>query len=447
MEIPSKISNFEFDEGRFVKCSLDVCHDGGNYNGSWFDKDVIERCAYKSLAYTPILANVYYDEDWEEYLVGGHDMDIELIEDENGFDIDVFYLERPVGFVPPDTPIEMVYNPEDGKNHLKAYCVIWKKYSEQLLNIMEECNGELSVSMEIEALDTQVSQETGDVIINDFVFQGITILGTCNPPAMQGAKIKTFSKNNIKIEIEQMIKEYSIEKGGENMEENKKFEDEVVEEVQEQPVEEETVEEVEDEVQETEDVVEEQVEEEQPAEEIQEVVEEETVEEVEDEVQETEEVVEEEQPVEETQEVVEESTDEYSLLQNKYAELEASFNQLKEEYSMLESKLNSMQDYEELKAFKEQYDRAEYESEVEEVAQMFGLKAEEVEELKSKALNKEISVEQFKEKLALKYAMNQLAKKPKVEDSSSEMSIIDEDEVELSNKPYGGYFEKYKNKK
>ena len=114
---------------------------------------------------------------------------------------------------------------------------------------------------------------------------------------------------------------------------------------------------------------------------------------------------------------------------------------------MLESKLNSMQDYEELKAFKEQYDRAEYESEVEEVAQMFGLKAEEVEELKSKALNKEISVEQFKEKLALKYAMNQLAKKPKVEDNSSEMSIIDEDEVELSNKPYGGYFEKYKNKK
>ena len=418
MDIPSKISNFEFDEGRFVKCSLDVCHDGGNYNGSWFDKDVIERCAYKSLAYTPILANVYYDEDWEEYLVGGHDMDIELIENENGFDIDVFYLERPVGFVPPDTPIEMVYNPEDGKNHLKAYCVIWKKYSEQLLDIIEECNGELSVSMEIEALNTQISQETGDVIINDFVFQGITILGTCNPPAMQGAKIKTFSKNNIKIEIEQMIKEYSADKGGEIMEENKKFEDEVVEEVQEQPVEEEIVEEI--------------------------------VEEVEDEVQETEEVeeqVEEEQPVEETQEVVEESTDEYSLLQNKYAELEASFNQLKEEYSMLESKLNSMQDYEELKAFKEQYDRAEYESEVEEVAQMFGLKAEEVEELKSKALNKEISVEQFKEKLALKYAMNQLAKKPKVEDNSSEMSIIDEDEVELSNKPYGGYFEKYKNKK
>ena len=419
MEIPSKISNFEFDEGRFVKCSLDVCHDGGNYNGSWFDKDVIERCAYKSLAYTPILANVYYDEDWEEYLVGGHDMDISLVEDEDGFDIDVFYLERPVGFVPPDTPIEMVYNPEDGKNHLKAYCVIWKKYSEQLLNIMEEYNGELSVSMEIEALDTQVSQETGDVIINDFVFQGITILGLCNPPAMQGAKIKTFSKNNIKIEIEQMIKEYSAEKGGEIVEEKDKvFENEdVVETTDEENIDETTEEsEVLEDESEGQDVVEEVAEEGECSEE----------------------------QVEEPSEEFTKLQGEYEQLKQSYAELEESYNQLSERFSEYESIVNAQSDYEELKAFKEQYDRAEYESEVEEVAQMFGLKAE---ELKSKALNKEISVEQFKEKLALKYAMNQLAKKPKVEDNSSEMSIIDEDEVELSNKPYGGYFEKYKNKK
>ena len=422
MEIPSKISNFEFDEGRFVKCSLDVCHDGGNYNGSWFDKDVIERCAYKSLAYTPILANVYYDEDWEEYLVGGHDMDIKLIEDENGFDIDVFYLERPVGFVPPDTPIEMVYNPEDGKNHLKAYCVIWKKYSEQLLNVMEECNGELSVSMEIEPLDTQLSNETGNVIINEFIFQGITILGLYNPPAMQGAKIKTFSKNNIKIEIEQMIKEYSAEKGGEIVEEKDKvFENEdVVETTDEENI---------DETTEESEVFED------------ESNEEEVVEEVAEEGEYSEEQVEE--PSEEFTKL----QGEYEQLKQSYAELEESYNQLSERFSEYESIVNAQADYSELKAFKEEYDRAKYESEVEEVAQMFGLKAEEVEELKSKALNKEITVEQFKEKLALKYAMNQLAKKPKVEDNSSEMSIIDEDEVELSNKPYGGYFEKYKNKK
>lgn len=422
MDIPSKISNFEFDEGRFVKCSLDICHDGGNYNGSWFDKDVIERCAYKSLAYTPILANVYYDEDWEEYLVGGHDMDISLVEDEDGFDIDVFYLERPVGFVPPDTPIEMVYNPEDGKNHLKAYCVIWKKYSEQLLNIMEECNGELSVSMEIEPLDTQLSNETGNVIINDFVFQGITILSPYNPPAMQGAKIKTFSKNNIKIEIEQMIKEYSAEKGGEIVEEKDKvFENEdVVETTDEENV---------DETTEESEVFED------------ESNEEEVVEEVAEEGEYSEEQVEE--PSEEFTKL----QGEYEQLKQSYAELEESYNQLSERFSEYESIVNAQADYSELKAFKEEYDRAKYESEVEEVAQMFGLKAEEVEELKSKALNKEITVEQFKEKLALKYAMNQLAKKPKVEDNSSEMSIIDEDEVELSNKPYGGYFEKYKNKK
>ena len=355
MEIPSKISNFEFDEGRFVKCSLDVCHDGGNYNGSWFDKDVIERCAYKSLAYTPILANVYYDEDWEEYLVGGHDMDIKLIEDENGFDIDVFYLERPVGFIPPDTPIEMVYNPEDGKNHLKAYCVIWKKYSEQLLNVMKECNGELSVSMEIEPLDTQLSNETGNVIINEFVFQGITILGLYNPPAMQGAKIKTFSKNNIKIEIEQMIKEYSADKGGEIVEEKDKvFENEdAVETTDEENIDETTEEsEVLEDESEEQDVVKEVAEEGEHSEE----------------------------QVEEPSEEFTKLQGEYEQLKQSYAELEESYNQLSERFSEYESIVNAQADYSELKAFKEEYDRAKYESEVEEVAQMFGLKAEEVEE-------------------------------------------------------------------
>ena len=288
---------------------------------------------------------------------------------------------------------------------------------------MEECNGELSVSMEIEPLDTQLSNETGNVIINEFIFQGITILGLYNPPAMQGAKIKTFSKNNIKIEIEQMIKEYSAEKGGEIVEEKDKVfenEDVVVETTDEENIDETTEEsEAFEDESEGQDVVEEVTEEGEYSEE----------------------------QVEEPSEEFTKLQGEYEQLKQSYAELEESYNQLSERFSEYESIVNAQADYSELKAFKEEYDRAKYESEVEEVAQMFGLKAEEVEELKSKALNKEITVEQFKEKLALKYAMNQLAKKPKVEDNSSEMSIIDEDEVELSNKPYGGYFEKYKNKK
>ena len=182
-----------------------------------------------------------------------------------------------------------------------------------------------------------------------------------------------------------------------------------------------------------------------------EIIEETPAEEVAEETPVVEEVAEEgeysEEQVEEPSEEFTKLQGEYEQLKQSYAELEESYNQLSERFSEYESIVNAQADYSELKAFKEEYDRAKYESEVEEVAQMFGLKAEEVEELKSKALNKEITVEQFKEKLALKYAMNQLAKKPKVEDNSSEMSIIDEDEVELSNKPYGGYFEKYKNKK
>ena len=239
---------------------------------------------------------------------------------------------------------------------------------EKIFRTTIECNGELSVSMEIEPLDTQLSNETGNVIINEFIFQGITILGLYNPPAMQGAKIKTFSKNNIKIEIEQMIKEYSAEKGGEIVEEKDKvFENEdVVETTDEENI---------DETTEESEVFEDESNEEEVVEEV------------------TEEGEYSEEQVEEPSEEFTKLQGEYEQLKQSYAELEESYNQLSERFSEYESIVNAQADYSELKAFKEEYDRAKYESEVEEVAQMFGLKAEEVEELKSKDLNTEITVE------------------------------------------------------
>ena len=53
-----------------------------------------------------------------------------------------------------------------------------------------------------------------------------------------------------------------------------------------------------------------------------------------------------------------------------------------------------MNDYEELKAFKLQYDEAIYNEQVEEVSQMFDLSSDEISEFKEKVLNKELSIEE-----------------------------------------------------
>ena len=230
MKFESRISNFTFDEGRFAKCKVDVAHDKLNHNNSWFNADELLACAEKSLRCCPILANVFKNEDGK-YEVGGHDMKINFLETEDGIDADIFFEEHAVGFIPHDAPMEIVYNSDDGRNHLHTYGVIWKNYSSQLLDYMEKNNNELSVSMEIEVLDS-ITANDGSEIIKDFVFNGITILGKDVPPAMENAKIqKVFSMEDIKSELKEMMKMYAIEmEGGENMDKDKVIEPEVKEE-------------------------------------------------------------------------------------------------------------------------------------------------------------------------------------------------------------------------
>ena len=379
MKLESKISTFRLeDDSRFAKCKLIVCHDGENVNGSYFDSEVILNCAKRSLYGTPILANVYQDDDGE-WKVGGHDIEFELLDTNEGFDIRKVCIEKPCGFIPPDSPIECMQM--NDRCYLTTEGVIWKNYAEQLMDILKENNNELSVSMEISVNDAHINKEEL-VVINDFNFEGITILGTDISPAMKGANIKLFSMQEIKSELEELIQAYSEEQGGDTVEEKDQVvevADDVIEEVVEEVKE---VEEVEEEVTDgADDIKSEEVAGEEVTEEFEEIVEtcESTM------------IIPDPEPMEE--EVLD--VDEYAQLQEKYANLEQA-------YAELEAKLNAMSDYEELKAFKESYDKAEYEQKVEEIYSMFSVEAE---DLKEMALSKEISLEQFQEKLALKVFM------------------------------------------
>lgn len=130
--------------------------------------------------------------------------------------------------------------------------------------------------------------------------------------------------------------------------------------------------------------------------------------------------------------------------ESKVAELE----KLLVEYAELKQQIDAMSDYEELKQFRASYDQAVYEKEINDITEMFSLEEEEYSELREKVMNREITQEQYKEKLALIYAMKQItsAKYEKAEVKvSSEIRIpIEEDK---SDRPYGGIFDKYLNKK
>ena len=126
-ELKGKIDSLRFEnDSRFLRGRLVVCHDGVNLNNSSFDKDVLMRCAERSLRECPILGSVVIDEDTEQPRLNGHDMEYDLIETPDGYEVKVIHVEKIYGFVPHDANISLEYNEEKDKNYIVTDCVLWR---------------------------------------------------------------------------------------------------------------------------------------------------------------------------------------------------------------------------------------------------------------------------------------------------------------------------------
>lgn len=458
------------DDDRLVKCSVKVQHDKDNPNGSYFDNKDIETCANKTLRYTPILGSIIYDEESEEYKLNGHDMKYTVIKTDEGYDLKISHIERIYGFIPHDAEISFEYDEDNDKNYLVTNGYLWKNYMDELEDILNKKDGQTQVSMEISVNDS-FKRDDGLLQITDYTFEGITMLGV--PEAMKGSNLQIFSDEtmfNLKANMEDLVKAYSLkkeekdlDKENNNVEPNSQTEefglsvqnitDQIVTQVNSRLIEREDY--WGDKYQSREfyfmDIL--------PEDKIAIVgnadwscrqyfgvpysINEDVItldfDNKKSYIQEWREMSGDSEPViystEDTQ-LKEHIINKFNSIKTHETELETKIDEMNEKYA----------DYESLKSFKEEYDKAVYENQVEEVSKMFALDEDEVNELKEKALSKEISIEQFKEKLGLKFAMKQLENKKefaKKENKSSEIQILDDEKVY---EPYGGLFKKYLNK-
>lgn len=394
--LKSKIDSFKYeDDERFIKGRILICHDGLNKNESYFYKEDILRCALKSLHGIPILGSVIMNEDTGEYKLNGHDMDVKVVETDDGFDFKLKHIEKAFGFINEDAPIHM--EEIDGRNYLVSECVLWRNYLDEVYDILDNQDGLTDVSMEIKVLDREIDSK-GTMYIKDFEFLGVTMIGV--EPGMYDTNlnVSNFSMSDIKSDLQEMMRQYSLEKGGENMEENQVIE---------------PIEKVKDEI----EVVEEPIIEPEKENEIEDVAE----------------------------NIVEEPSEpsEFDLLKEEYQKVIKDLDNLKVSYAELESKLNNMSDYESLKQFKEDYDKAEYEAEIEEITSKFSFDENEIEDLKLKALNKELSKEQYEKELYCLVGMKQLENNSKfseVEKPTREVKV--QSNVKIPSR-YGKLGEKY----
>lgn len=463
--IPCKLFAEESQDG-LVKCKVIIMNEGKNRNNSSFSKESMED-AEESLKNRPLLAYIKRNEDGEAIDFGSHDIITKIIKTDEGYDLKYFYLETPVGIFPESCNVR--YEEIDGENHMVADAYIWEGYSNETLDLLEENEGIKDVSMEISVLESE-KDEDGILNINKFRFNGVTLLGSDVIQGMNGnCNISVYSKSDYDDFVNEINnKIYSIEeKEEENLDKNNQTKefglsvqnitDQITTQINSRFVEKEDY--WGDKYQAREfwfmDVL--------PDDKIA-IVEnadwscrqyfgvpytlnEDVVtldfDNKKSYIQEWREMSGEVEPkvfnCEDTQlkEHIINKFDSIDTHENEVAELE----NLKTSYAELEDKLNAMQDYAELKEFKENYDKAKYEKEIEDASKLFDLDEEEIKDLKDKAMNKEITVAEFEKELGFMFAMKVKDSKPVEKTKTNEVQVFDN--VDSKYEPYGGLFKKY----
>lgn len=413
--VQGKIVSFDLENNnsRFVRCKLKLMHDGESKNRTQFTKEVMMNCVEKTVRNTPILCHVYKDVDGN-YKIGNHDMDFDLEKNKDGdFEFTTTHLEKPVGFIPEST--EIFTEEEDGRTYVYAIGLLWKHYMDKLEDLLLDKDCVSNISTELLCNDAEMNDDN-ILDIREFELMGTTIISA--ETGMHNTVGEFYFSNEDTMTVEDMQLAYSEElRGGEkeNMDENVK--DQVVENaIEEQEPQ------VDDSLEET-------------------VVENANKKDKKDEK---------EEPEKDEEKTEEDDKKKKNELEEKYEELQAQFESLKQENIALNEKLESMKDYDELKEFKLQSDRAKFEQEVEEVTAKFGLAEEEISELKGKVLNYELELKAYEKELGYMYAMKKLAEQneqtfSKKEEKKEEMPQID-DNGGSDDEPYGGLFNELLNK-
>ena len=452
--LDSCIQSFaEVDNDNLLKVKLSIQHDGANKNGTKFSLDNIRK-AESTLRNIPILAYIKRDENGEAQDFDQHNMIQRVVETEEGYDLVTTYLERPIGVIPSET--EITYEEMDGRTYLCATGYIWKRYANEGFDILMQSE-QKGTSMEIEIYEGKKDKEDGLYDITDYGFLGVTCLGDDVESGMYDTTITKYAASkSYKRELEDIYKEiFTLENGKEDVmsEEVKEVIEvtveeptvEVTEEIVEEIVEEPVVETVE-EVAVTDEYVEEPTVEEVTVEEVaQETITEETV--VEEVSEPTiEEVIEEniqivEEPV--VEEVVEEQAAEYSIeeLVEKLGAKEIEINSLMDKISSYEEELSSLREF---KAVKE---KEELTVKVDTIASKFtSLNKEEIEVVKTRVLNAEITTAEFEKELyylvgvkALEAKANYAAIKAENVGVAKIIPVVEEKEIDQ----YGGLLKKH----
>lgn len=191
------------DDSRFQKVRIFIAHTGVNLNNSIFSKEVLTDMI-PSLANIPILGYIAENDSGEEDF-RGHEKKLSVKDNK----LNVSFNTHAYGFIPEDNNAH--FETTGGKEWLVADGYLWTRF----VDAMELFNddGYKGQSMEI-ANGDGYTDDRGRVVFTQATFTGLCILGDDVAPAMSGSTISmVFSKTDFKEAFEEMLAEFTAEKG------------------------------------------------------------------------------------------------------------------------------------------------------------------------------------------------------------------------------------------
>ncbi len=177
-------NRFTFDD-TLIPVDLKVMHSGLNLNNSTFFDEAIED-AKESLKNKPILGYIKKTDGSDEKDFSGHEIEL-TINDEG---LKATYLERPIGVIPETNSYAILK--EDDKDYVFCRGYLWKEYLNEGYDILKD-NPNKSVSMEIVVDDYEVNED-GSINIIKYRYLGVTVLGDDYQPAMTGAEMNVLGQ-------------------------------------------------------------------------------------------------------------------------------------------------------------------------------------------------------------------------------------------------------------
>jgi len=197
----SSIYNVRDLNSSFALGSIKILYTGPNRNGSFFSKESVQR-ALPSLKNVPIVCHY----DYEENEIGGHD--VEAVASPDG-KLTIRNLTSPIGVVPEAAKFRFETSPdENGTEHeylIADNVILWKR-QDAYSHIVNDLDGHISHSMEINVKSGDFDSKRGLYTIDDFEFTALCLLENVTP-CFQGSALQLFSIESIEEQMKQMAAE------------------------------------------------------------------------------------------------------------------------------------------------------------------------------------------------------------------------------------------------